>query len=449
MIDSREEYKKFLEDNWSDDLFLHFVLTDDREHPYTEKPSLILLQNFRTGVLYHICIDHQDAPKVVELNEVISDLKKFSGRFFVLDKKSTLFHLNLGNKLFDINLGLYLKSDKLINNSDLETTAHQFIRQNYFSYPLHNKVVPLMKHREGVLKNIPHIIKLINNSIIRDKSYLRINNEIIPILSELESNKIFVDELCFKNRFNAKVHNGYVYSQYNIYTSTGRPSNRFGGVNYAALQKDDGSRSCFVSRFGGDGVMMMVDYSAFHPHIICELTKFNLGLDVDFYAYMAKLCFKKDDVDEQDIKEVKALTFRQLYGGVEEEYSHIKFFYNLKSFINSHWKEYQEKGFTTTPIFNRKVKDVMEPNPNKIFNYILQATETEIAVPILGKVNEYLRDKKSKAVIYTYDSVLFDVNINELKEVENDIISLMKDNNRFPVKCYIGKSYADLNQIGL
>lgn len=449
MIDSREEYKKFLEDNWCDDLFLHLVLTDDREHPYTEKPSLILIQNFRTGVLYHISIDHQDAPKIVELNEVISDLKTFSGRLFVLDKKSTLFHLNLGNKLFDINLGLYLKSDKLINNLDLETTAHQFIRQNYFSYPLHNKVVPLMKHREGILKNVTHINKLINNSIIRDESYVRINNEIIPILSELESNKIFVNETSFKNRFNAKVHDGYVYSQYNLYTSTGRPSNRFGGVNYAALQKDDGSRSCFVSRFGSDGVMMMIDYSAFHPHIICELTNFNLSSDVDFYAYMAKLCFKKDDIDDQDVKEVKALTFRQLYGGVEEEYSHIRFFYNLKSFINSHWKEYETKGYTTTPIFNRKIKDVMEPNPNKIFNYILQATETEITVPLLGKVNEYLRNKKSKAVIYTYDSILFDININELKEVKNDVISLMRDNNRFPVKCYIGNSYDDLNQIGL
>jgi hypothetical protein len=64
----------------------------------------------------------------------------------------------------------------------------------------------------------------------------------------------------------------------------------------------------------------MVDYSAFHPHIICELTNFNISNDVDFYAYMAKLCFKKDMIDDEDIKKAKGLTFRQLYGGVEEEY---------------------------------------------------------------------------------------------------------------------------------
>lgn len=449
MIDSREEYKKFLEDNWSDDLFLHLVLTDDREHPFTETPSLILIQNFRTGILYHLSINHQDAAQIVSVDEFILDGKKFSGRFFVLDKKSTLFHLNFGEKLYDINLGMYLKSDKLINILESETSAHKFIRQNYFSYPLHNKVVPLMKHREQTSKIFTQIIKLINHGIFRDKSYLRINNEIIPILSELESNKIFVDEPCFKNRFNAKVHNGYVYSQYNLYTATGRPSNRFGGVNYAALQKDDGSRSCFISRFGENGTMMMMDYSAFHPHIICELTKFPMSPDVDFYDYMAKLCFKKNEIDEQDIKEAKGLTFRQLYGGLEEEYSHIKFFYNLRGFIDSHWKEYQEKGYTTTPVFGRKIKNVMEPNPSKIFNYILQATETEISVPILGKVNSYLRNKKSKAVIYTYDSVLFDVSFDEMEKIKRELNILMRDNNRFPIKCYIGKSYADLKQVSV
>lgn len=449
MIDSREEYKKFLEENWSDDLFFHLILTDDREHPFTETPSLILIQNPRTNVLYHFSINHQDAIKIVELDELVSDLKKFSGRFFVLDKKSIIHHLNFGNKLYDVNLGLYLKTDKLINNSDLETSAHKFIRQNYFSYALHNKIVPLMKHREHALKIFCEFNKLINNGIFRDKSYLRINNEIIPVLSEIEGNGIFVNETCFRNRFNAKVHNGFVYSQYNIYTATGRPSNRFGGVNYAALQKDDGSRSCFVSRFGENGMMMMIDYSAFHPRIICELTNFQLSSDIDFYAYMAKLCFRKDEVDFQDITDAKALTFRQLYGGVEDEYSHIKFFYNLKSFIDSHWKEYKENGYTKTPIFGRKIKNITEPNPCKVFNYILQATETEISVPILGKVNLYLKNKKSKAVIYTYDSVLFDISLDEMEEVKRELVLLMKDNNRFPIKCYVGKSYADLTQISV
>lgn len=446
MIDSENEYRSFLKDNWSDDLFLHVVFTDDKDHPCVSTPSIIFIYNFRTEILYHLSIDHQDAPKIVDLNRFSEDISKFSGKIFVLDKKSIIQHIFLGKKIYDINLGFNLKSDKFIITKDFETNAHRFVNGNFYTYRSLNKVVPLMKHREMV-HNISTKIKLfINNHIFQDKSFLRINNDIIEPLSETESNGIYVDVDKFKSHFDATVHNGYVYSQYNLLTVTGRPSNRFGGVNYAALNKEDGSRECFVSRFHENGTMVMIDYSSFHPRIICELTNFKLGHDVDFYNYIAKMCFKKQEVDEQDVLEAKRLTFRQLYGGVEDEYANVQYFYNLKGYIDTHWKEFLEKGYTTTPIFGRKItnKQIKEPNPCKLFNYILQATETEIAVPILGKVNKFLRDKKSKTVLYTYDSILFDVHNDELNSIKTDIVSIMKDGDRFPIKCYVGKSYADL-----
>ena len=46
---------------------------------------------------------------------------------------------------------------------------------------------------------------------------------------------------------------GYVFSEYNLFTSTGRPSNRFGGINFAALNKKDGSRERFISRYSSIG----------------------------------------------------------------------------------------------------------------------------------------------------------------------------------------------------
>ncbi len=44
---------------------------------------------------------------------------------------------------------------------------------------------------------------------------------------------------------------GIEWTEYHPYTLTSRPSNNFGGINYAALNKDDGSRDRFVSRFDG------------------------------------------------------------------------------------------------------------------------------------------------------------------------------------------------------
>lgn len=449
MIETREDYRNFLEKNYKDDLFLHIVLCDDVVHPVKSSPCVVFVQNFRTDELFCVAFDHQDSPSVVALPEFIDDISKFDGRFFVLDKKSFIQQIPI-KKVLDVNLGLHLKNDKILNLVDFETTAHRFIRQNYYTYPVLNKVVPLVKHQEMVSNLYLKIKNIYKSLIFNEKYFLSINGPIIETLADVEKNGIFVDREKFKKHFEIDVgERNSVFSQYNIYTSTGRPSNRFGGVNYAALQKDDGSRECFVSRFADEGTMVLIDYSAFHPRIICELTNFKLGLDVDFYRYIAKLCFKKQIVDEQDVSDAKALTFRQLYGGVEEEYSHVQFFYNLKGFIDSHWKEYQEQGYTTTPIFGRKISEVSEAKPNKLFNYILQATETEIAVPILGKVNNFLYSKLSKPIIYTYDSILFDVHIDELDTIKKDVVEIMMDGNRFPIKCYVGKSYAHLSQISL
>lgn len=449
MVNFREEYNNFLEKNYEDDLFLHLVFCDDREHPISSSPSVIFVQNFRTEELYHFAINHQDSSKIIDISEFISDISKFNGRLFVLDKKSFIQQIPIPN-LLDINLGLHLKNDNIINLLDFETNAHKFIRQNYYTYPLLNKVVPLVKHREMVSDIFFKIKNLRKLSIFNEKYFYKINTQIIETLSDIESNGIYVDRNKFVNHFEISPDkNGFVFSQYNVYTSTGRPSNRFNSVNYAALNKEDGSRECFVSRFKDGGVMVLIDYSAFHPRIICELTDFKLPIDLDFYSYMAKLCFKKKEIDVQDISDAKSLTFRQLYGGVEEEYSHIQFFYNLKGFVDSHWREYQKNGFTTTPIFGRKISDVQSPNPAKLFNYILQATETEIAVPILGTVNEFLIKKQSKPVLYTYDSILFDVHNSELDIIKKDVVNIMMDNNKYPIKFYIGKSYAELKQISL
>jgi len=62
-------------------------------------------------------------------------------------------------------------------------------------------------------------------------------------------------------------------------------------------------------------------------------------------------------------------------------------------------------------------------------------------------VNQYLRDKKTKAVLYTYDSLLFDFHKSDGKEVLERIMSIMKMCNRFPIKVYMGDSYNTLTQI--
>ena len=59
-------------------------------------------------------------------------------------------------------------------------------------------------------------------------------------------------------------------------------------------------------------------------------------------------------------------------------------------------------------------------NPQKLFNYVLQNLETATNIRILIELHKLLRGKKSKIVLYTYDSFLFDLDESEdlIKEIE-------------------------------
>jgi len=54
-----------------------------------------------------------------------------------------------------------------------------------------------------------------------------------------------------------------------------------------------------------------------------------------------------------------------------------------------------------------------EMNPQKLFNYVLQNLETSVNVLVLWDIFRILRGYKTKLVLYTYDSFLFDYDENE------------------------------------
>lgn len=383
----------------------------------------------------------------IPLEDVINVINNLKAEKWVLDKKSFIQMVDIKG-LYDINLCEFLENNKTIDWFEFETPAHHFIKQISPVKSNINRFIPLLKHKETFTDFCEVAEDVIVRSIV-DDAYLKLNTEFIETFSQVEKNGICVDVQEFSNHFsNILVNKGMVYSQYNVYTSTGRPSNRYGGVNYAALNTTDGSRRSFISRYGSDGAMVMIDYSAFHPRIICYLLEYSIPPEIDIYAYLAKLYFGKSDINEYDIAESKKITFRQLYGGVDDKYSHIKYLSHLKDYINTQWNMFNDCEYVFTPFFGRKItkKHILNPNPNKLFNYILQASEGEIAIPLLGKVNRYLNNKRTKAVLYTYDSVLYDFHKGDGIETINGIVDIMSDNGKFPTKKYIGKSYQDLDR---
>jgi len=441
-----DSYKKLLSDIKCAPIILWAVPSDEFLHPCVTDVAVVFIKECVNKTTYCLSFNHPDLLPIVDKKIFINDLEKHHERRWVFDKKSFMQLLPVTN-LLDFNLLNHLQKGKTVDKQSLETGAHRFIYRSKRNCGDLNMVVPLLKHKEIFEKMCEEFFTVDTN--ILEEGYEKENKIIIETLSELESNGIYVNADCFEKHFNVKIQpNGLVYSQYNIYTSTGRPSNHFDGVNYAALNKDNGARTCFVSRHGIDGVMVLMDYSAFHPRIICNLVDFPMSIDEDIYKYLGEMYFNRK-VTEYDVEQIKSITMRQLYGGVEDKYERIKYFSNLKQFINDYWKKFEKDGYIWTPIFHRAITNqhLKDASPNKLFNYILQATETEIAMTAIEWVNKYLRDKKTKAVLYTYDSLLFDFYKGDGTEVLNMIMDIMKMNNRFPIKVYMGQSYGSLTQI--
>ena len=235
-------------------------------------------------------------------------------------------------------------------------------------------------------------------------------------------------------------HDGMEYSQYNMFTTTSRPSNTFGGINYAALPKDGDVRKRFISRFEG-GKLGQLDFDGYHIRLIAKLIGVDIPLDIKAHKWLA-------DQYGADLKDAKAITFRQLYGGVQDEYKHIPFFSKTSEYIESLWNEFLMNKEVHTPLLKRKLVYNSNLNKNKLFNYILQSVETERNILILEKLFNMKSSQKSLPILYTYDSILFDVHPDDGIEYILEIKKVMESGG-FPTDIEIGDNYKDMVKVNL
>ena len=85
---------------------------------------------------------------------------------------------------------------------------------------------------------------------------------------------------------------------------------------------------------------------------------------------------------------------------------------------------------------------------NKLFNYYLQAVETEVSVQKIQQVQALLKTYETVIILYTYDSILFDVPVTEAKALLPQIKHMLEQGN-FPTKVKCGNIYNKLNTISL
>ena len=263
---------------------------------------------------------------------------------------------------------------------------------------------------------------------IKDEFILNYNKftqwEALRQYSELQSNLSIIEQ---NGLFTSS---GFEHSEYHLYTLTGRPSNHFNNINYAALNKDDGSRDRFISRFGANGFLIEFDLRAFHIYLLSNLVKYTWP-EPDIYAYFQTLYGNNVSSKEE--------TFRQIYGGIDQKYSHIEFFQMIDKLTTYLYTEY-ELGQLKTFLFDRNF-NISNLNKLKVFNYLLQSYETEFNASLISKLNDYLYSRHGKLILYTYDSFLIDFCKDDGREC---LIGLKNIFGNIPFRIKKGQNYGEI-----
>ena len=404
IVDTQEELHKHLS-QLKENVLVFPILSSLEKHPRHSRVSAILMSDGELDLFINYY--NVDASTISDS----IDFQRFKS-VCVVGLKDFLHHYEYIDNMFDLEMELFHQA---LDFEVEEMPIYTVFRRR--KAPRGNDLIPIWKHYEQFQewkKKWSENLKPSKFSQLYPKGYNWIEKSGLHTQSGIE------------------------YTQYNMLTTTSRPSNTFGGVNYAALPKDGEVRNRFISRFKG-GKLYQLDFDGYHIRLIGKLIGVDIPLNIKAHQWLA-------DQYGADIKDAKAITFRQLYGGVQDEYKHIPFFSKTSEYIESLWHLFLKNKSVSTPILGRTLIYNEDLNKNKLFNYILQSVETERNILILEKLFQLKLTQKSLPILYTYDSILFDVHeddgIDYIKKVK-EVMEL----DGFPTEVEVGDNYGNMVRI--
>ena len=419
IIEKNNQLDGFLLENQNKDCFIIPILSDVNRHPLDNSLCAVYVKivNGDEGL---VCFNHGETLKL-NLEKLLT-LDKL-GRKFVRDKKQ-LNHIVKLKNVIDVNLQYYMDKNEPLEWDELSTNTHDYFYRVMWKMKNTNRIIPIFKHLELCREQVKVLEKYYQLPI-----HEQYNDEIINNLSFIESSGLRKDD-------------DMVYSEYNLYTSTGRPSNRFGGINFAALNKKDESRKPYTSRFQ-DGILVEFDYDAYHLRLIGQILdyKFPKG---SVHEHMSEF------YGDVDYETSKSTSFQYLYGRIPQQVIDTNpFFSRVNNYITKIWGEFKREDFIKSNIYNKRIykKNLSAMNRNKLFNYMIQLLETENNMKVMSELIPFLKDKQSKLILYSYDSFLFDFKLTDGLDFLKGVKEILEQNGVFPTKSSRGLNYHEMEDI--
>jgi hypothetical protein len=420
LIENQQQFDKLSPQS---ECFVQVIPSSYSYHPKLTNVSLVYYRNIEKGYIF--AIKHSETTSL-DVKRVVEFLKKHD-RVFVLDRKYHSYFIDSKN-LVDVKFEIQESKSEFKTPLQLEYEKKFSDRENC------NELIPVTKHYEHLESVYEYYKTYFYNC--GDHSSI---NKVVDAYFYVENNRVGVKD-CFFDEFT--VHNkkhsyidGGVYTHYNMYNQTGRPTNTFNGVNFLAIPKEDHYRTCIIPK---TDYLVEYDFDGYHIRLIAN----ELGVELpktSIHEYLGKQYFQKPELTEEEYKQSKTITFRQLYGGVMEEYRHIELFYKMESMIDALWRQYNSNKVlrlpTGTSLFYEE-----SMTPYKVFNYYVQNLETKNNSEKIIAIRDLLVGRSTELVLITYDAFLFDFKVSDGKELLCSIKDILESGG-FPVKHKYGKDY--------
>ena len=419
IIEKDNQLDDFLLENQNKDCFLIPILSDVNRHPL-ENTLCAVYVKIVDGDEGLLCFNHGETLKL-SLEKLLT-LDKL-GRKFVRDKKQ-LNHIVKLEDVVDVNLQYYMSKNEPLDWDELSTNTHDYFYRVMWKMKNTNRIIPILKHLELCREQVKVLERYFDLPIHEEY-----NDEIIDSLSFVESSGLRKDD-------------EMVYSEYNLFTSTGRPSNRFGGINFAALNKKDESRKPYTSRFQ-DGILVEFDYDAYHLRLIGHILDYQFPKG-SVHEHMSEF------YGDVDYETSKSTSFQYLYGRIPQQVIDTNpFFSRVDKYIGKIWGKFKTQQFIESDIYNKRIyrKNLSAMNRNKLFNYMIQLLETENNMKVMSELIPFLKDKQSKLILYSYDSFLFDFKLTDGLDFLKGVKEILEQDGVFPTKSSKGLNYHEMEDI--
>lgn len=443
IIETRDQMSKFLTYDLSES-FIEPILYSDEVHPSISEVCAYFIKPNKSRKGFMLPINHSEC-FALDKEEILALFKEKVTKIYTSDVKRTKCHLDINKPVICLKTLKWLETGQVLDDKSYNTPAHNLLYSRYPDKTDINRIVPISKHQEKWNEYINDNKKLLSSKILT-KPYFRFYNEIVPdVLRNLEAVGINVNIDLLSQHYpdvnvNRIVKEDKAHSWYNIHTATGRPSNAFAGLNFGAMNKSDNSRE-FIKASKGS-VLIEFDFNSYHPNILADLIGYSFE-GSDIHSHLGEIYFDTDSLTPEQYSESKNLTFKLLYTS-SDEFIHVPFFQKVRAYKEQLWREYKDKGYIESPISHRPIKGI--ESKTQILPYILQSYETEANILLIKDIQEYLEDKYTKFVMYSYDAFLFDHNKKDGQQVLDDIQSILESGG-YTTSIKYGRDYANLKQL--